>query len=88
MEKLNQIKFAITTGLVSVIIYLGCFLVMTVLGKEGLVKLSNLLIHGVDFTNIIRDETPLIETFGGAALSFIFWGVIGYLFILIYNKIK
>jgi hypothetical protein len=58
------------------------------LGKDRLVKLSNLLFHGMDFTNIIRTEIPLVETFIGAVVSFIFWGLIGYLLALIYNKIK
>ncbi len=88
MEKLNQKKFAIASGLTSVVIYLGCFLIMTVLGKDSLVKLSNLLFHGMDFSNIIRVNIPIGETLLGAVTSFIFWGIIGYLLALIYNKMK
>ena len=88
MEKLNQKKFAIAAGLTSVVIYLGCFLTMAVLGKEGIVKLSNLLFHGMDFSQIIRMNIPIEETALGAVLSFAFWGIIGYLLALIYNKIK
>ena len=88
MEKLNQKKFAIASGLTSVVIYLGCFLIMTVLGKDSLVKLSNLLFHGMDFSNIIRMNIPIGETLLGAVTSFIFWGIIGYLLALIYNKMK
>lgn len=43
MENLNQKKFALAAGLSSVVIYLGCFLIMAILGKDSLVKLSNLL---------------------------------------------
>ena len=88
MEKLNQKKFAIASGLTSVVVYLGCFLIMTVLGKGSLVKLSNLLFHGMDFSNIIRVNIPIGETLLGAVTSFIFWGIIGYLLALIYNKMK
>ena len=88
MEKLNQKKFAIASGLTSVVIYLGCFLIMTVLGKDSLVKLSNLLFHGMDFSNIIRMNIPIGETLLGAVASFIFWGIIGYVLALIYNKMK
>ena len=88
MEKLNQKKFAIASGLTSVVIYLGCFLIMTILGKDSLVKLSNLLFHGMDFSNIIRMNIPIGETLLGAVTSFIFWGIIGYVLALIYNKMK
>ena len=88
MEKLNQKKFAIASGLTSVAVYLGCFLIMTVSGKDSLVKLSNLLFHGMDFSNIIRMNIPIGETLLGAVISFIFWGIIGYLLALIYNKMK
>ena len=88
MENLNQKKFAIASGLASVAVYVGCFLIMTILGKDGLVKLSNLLFHGMDFSNIIRMDIPFGETLLGAIASFAFWGVIGYMIALIYNKIK
>lgn len=80
--------FAIASGLTSVVIYLGCFLIMTILGKDSLVKLSNLLFHGMEFSNIIRMNIPIGETLLGAVTSFIFWGIIGYLLALIYNKMK
>ena len=88
MKKLNQNNFAFSSGLTSVVVYLGCFLIMTVLGKDSLVKLSNLLFHGMDFSNIIRMNIPIGETLLGAVTSFIFWGIIGYVLALIYNKIK
>lgn len=88
MEKLNQKKFAIASGLASVVVYLGCFLIMTVLGKDSLVKLSNLLFHGMDFSNIIRMNIPIGETLLGAVASFVFWGIVGYVLAFIYNKLK
>ena len=88
MIRLSQKKLAIATGLTSVVIYLGCFLVMALLGKNGIVKLSNLLFHGMDFSNIIRMNIPIGETLLGAAISFLFWGGIGYVVAFIYNKLK
>lgn len=88
MEKLSQKKFAIASGATSVVIYLGCFLIMSVMGKDSLVKLSNLLFHGMDFSNIIRMNIPISETLLGAFVSFIFWGFIGYLLAFFYNKMK
>ena len=88
MEKLSQKKFAIASGLASVLVYLGCFLIMTMLGKDSLVKLSNLLFHGMDFSNIIRMNIPIGETLLGAVASFVFWGIVGYVLAFIYNKLK
>ena len=88
MEKLSQKKFAIASGLASVLVYLGCFLIMTMLGKDSLVKLSNLLFHGMDFSNIIRMNIPIGETLLGALASFVFWGIVGYVLAFIYNKLK
>jgi len=88
MEKLSQKKFAIASGLASVLVYLGCFLIMTILGKDSLVKLSNLLFHGMDFSNIIRMNIPIGETLLGAVASFVFWGIVGYVLVFIYNKLK
>lgn len=87
MDTLKPTKFAIATGLTSVVIYLGCNFIMSILGKESLVKLANLLFHGMDFTTIVRLQVPILETLIGTVVSFIFWGVIGYILAFIYNKI-
>jgi len=88
MESLHQKKFALAAGLTSVVIYLGCFLIMAILGKDSLVKLSNLLFHGMDFSNIIRMNIPIGETALGAIVSFVFWGATGYLISFVYNSFK
>jgi hypothetical protein len=88
MERLNKKKFAFASGLTSVVIYLGCFILMSILGKDAFVNLSNLLFHGMDFSNIIRMNIPIRETLLGALASFVLWGVMGYLLALIYNKLK
>jgi hypothetical protein len=87
MIKLKPIKTGISAGITSVVIYLGCYLIMLILGKGSLVKLSNYLFHGVDFTTIINTNIPIEETILGIVISFFFWGLIGFLFTTIYNKI-
>ena len=88
MQKMNQNKFAIASGLTSVVVYVGCFLIMAILGKDGIIKLSNLLFHGMDFNNIIRMDISIGETLLGAVVSFVFWGTIGYVLSFIYNKLN
>ena len=88
MEKINLRKIGIASGTTGAILYLACVITMSVLGKEMLVKLANLLFHGINFTNIIRMNIPINESILGIFVSFLFWGFIGYLIGLIYNKIK
>lgn len=88
MISISQKKFALASGLISVVIYLACFLSMIELGKDALLKLSNLLFHGMDFSNITRMDIPIRETLLGALGSFVFLGFTGYLLALIYNKLK
>jgi hypothetical protein len=77
MEKLKQNKFALASGLTSVVIYLGCFLTMSMLGRDALVKLSNLLFHGMDFNTVIRMNIPIGETLLGGANFIRFMGCYG-----------
>jgi hypothetical protein len=88
MEKLNQRKLALATGTTSIVIYLGCFGIMALFGKDSLVKLSNLLFHGMDFSNIIRMDIPISETIIGVFVSFLFWAIVGYVLAIIYNTIS
>lgn len=88
MKKINQNKIGIAMGLTSLIFYFGCVILMTITGKDVLIRLSNLLFHGMDFTNIIRVNIPILDTLLGALLSFILWGVLGYSFATIYNKLN
>ncbi len=87
MNKLNVKKFATASGITGAIIYLSCFVLMSILPKSTLVKLGNLIFHGVDFTNDLRMGIPIMETILGIAVSFVLWGLIGFIFSSVYNKI-
>ena len=88
MSKLNSKNFGLSIGIVSVIFYFGCVLSMLILGKGGIIYLSNLLFHGVDWSSIIRMDVPLLDTLLGAVATFILWGSLGYLSAFIYNKLN
>jgi len=88
MDKLNSKKFGIASGITGIIVYILCFLLMTILGKDALGKLANLLFHGIDFSNILRMDIQISETLIGIVVSFFFWGLTGYLLSFFYNKIK
>lgn len=87
MNKLQPFKISISLGLTSALVNLGCFLVMLLLGKESLLKISNYLLHGINFSTIINTNISIGETIIGLIVSFLFFGGTGLLFTLIYNKI-
>ena len=88
MNKIKTKKFALASGFTGAIIYTSCFVLMTILPKETLIKLANLIFHGIDFSEDLRINIPILETLIGIVASFILWGVIGYLLSFIYNKLK
>ncbi len=88
MNIINTKKFALASGFTGAIIYLSCFILMSILPKETLIKLANLLFHGIDFAQDLRMDIPIIESLIGVFGSFILWGIIGYLLGSIYNKLS
>jgi len=87
MNKLNPTKFALAAGLSSVIAYISCVLLMALVGEEGVVRISNLLFHGMEFTGNIRMDIPLTDNLLGIVMSFVFWGIMGFIISSIYNKL-
>ena len=88
MGNINVKKFSLASGLAGAIVYLSCFILMSILPKEYLIKLANLIFHGIDFSEDIRMNIPILETLIGVIVSFILWGVIGYLLAFIYKKLS
>ena len=86
--EINTMKFAKATGLTGSIFYLACTLVMTFLPKGILIRLANLLFHGIDFENLLRMDIPISETLIGIVVSFFFWGLLGYILVRVYNRLK
>jgi len=88
MNQINARKFGIAAAITGAITYFGCFLFMSILGKEALITISNMFFHGMDFTNIIRMDIPFLETIIGMGLFAIFCGIFAYILVIIYNKLK
>jgi hypothetical protein len=81
-------KFALASGITGALVYISCIILMSVLPKETLIKLANLIFHGIDFSKIIRMDIPVREILIGVVASFFLWGVIGYLLAFIYKKLN
>ena len=91
MFRLNVKKMGFATGLTGALLYLGCMIVMLTAGKEGSIKFFNNLLHGLDTSNIIRMDVPLLEAFFGIIQTFILGWLLGACIAAIYNvqiKIK
>ncbi|VAW19570.1 hypothetical protein MNBD_BACTEROID04-1088, partial [hydrothermal vent metagenome] len=43
MTQINAKKFSLASGITGAIIYISCFLLMSILGKSTLIKLANTL---------------------------------------------
>lgn len=85
MYQLNVKKLGFAFGLTAAFLYLGCMIVMTTAGKEGTITFFNSLLHGLDTSNIIRMDVPLLEAFFGIIQTFILGWLIGACVGVFYN---
>jgi hypothetical protein len=80
MYRLNVKKFGFALGLTGALIYLGCMIVMATT-----IIFFNSLLHGLDTSNIIRMDVPLLEAFFGIVQTFILGWLIGACIAAFYN---
>ncbi|WP_445731905.1 DUF5676 family membrane protein [Mariniflexile sp.] len=85
MYRLNVKKFGFAMGLTGAVIYLGCMIVIATAGQEGAITFFNSLLHGLDITNIIRMDVPLLEALIGIIQIFILGWLIGACIAAFYN---
>ncbi|TYB71854.1 hypothetical protein ES676_11970 [Bizionia saleffrena] len=78
-------KLGFAFGLTGALIYLGCIIVMATAGREETITFFNNLLHGLDTTNIIRMDVPLLEVFFGIVQTFILGWLIGACVAAFYN---
>jgi hypothetical protein len=88
MENINSKHMGLSCGLTGLIVYLGCILIMNLLGKNGTIYFFNNLLHGLDTTTIVTMKISLLNTvIGGFQTFFLFW-LIGYSISFFYNKLQ
>ena len=85
MYQLNVKKLGFAFGLTAAFLYLGCMIVMATAGKEGTITFFNSLLHGLDTSNIIRMDVPLLEALFGIVQTFILGWLIGACIAGFYN---
>jgi hypothetical protein len=85
MKRLSINAFGLAVGTTGALLYLGCMLVMTLLGEDLTIAFFNSLLHGLDVTYVIRMDIPLWEAGLGVVQTFILGWLSGACVAGIYN---
>ncbi len=85
MKRLHVKKFGFALGATSALLYLGCALLMLVIGHDGTVKFFGTLIHGLDVSGLIRTDMPVLDALTGVIQSFVLAWLVGASIAAIYN---
>lgn len=85
MNHINVRKFGLAFGVTGALLHFGCILLMFTVGKEGTIRFFNSIVHGVDFSAVIRVDIPLGEAVIGLVEIFILGWLIGACIASIYN---
>ncbi len=86
--KIQSIKFGIAFATAGVAMYLGCMLLMTVLGQEGTVWFFNSILHGFDVSNSIRMDVPIVNTAAGIVFTGFIGLFVGWVIASVYNRLS
>ena len=85
MNHIHVKKFGFAVGATSGLLYLGCALLMLIIGRDGTARFFGTLIHGLDVSGIIRMDMPAVDAVSGVIQSFILGWLIGASVAAIYN---
>lgn len=77
MNHINVKKFGLAFGLTGALLYIGCIILMLLVGHPGTVKFFNSILHGLDVSSIVRMDVPLWEAGVGLIETFILGWLIG-----------
>ena len=86
-EKLNPKRVALSLAIVSSIFYIVCAL-LVVIAPDFTTKLFGNLFHGIDITQIATTNISFGSVLIGLVQIIIYTLIVGWLFALIYNKLK
>ncbi len=85
MNTINSKKLGIALGTTGVIFYIGCMLLMLIVGQTGTTWFFNSLLHGLDVSSISRMSVPAVQTIVGIILTFGLGWLTGFLIGTFYN---
>ena len=85
MNTINVRKFGLAFGITGSLLYLGCAVIMLILGHVNAVIFFNSLLHGLDVSAIMRMDISPIEAALGIIQTFILGWLIGACIAVVYN---
>ncbi len=88
MKTINAKKLGHAFGIMVVLFYFGCILIVAVAGTEGTAFFFNTLLHGLDLSSIIRTDVPWWEALIGITESYVLAWIAGAGTAAIYNALN
>ena len=85
MNYLNVKKFGFAVGATGALLYLGCVVLMLMIGHDGTALFINSLLHGLDVSSILRMNMSSAEALNGIVVTFILGWLTGACIAAIYN---
>lgn len=85
MERLNVFRTSFAFGTTLTILYAACMFVMETVPRDVVVRFFNSIIHGIDFTLIMRWDMPWSEAVVGVSETFIVGWLVGAVYAWLYN---
>lgn len=88
MNTIHARKLGYAFGIMGVLFYFGCILLMALAGTEGTAFFFNTLLHGLDVSGIIRPDVPWWEALIGITESYVLAWIAGAGTAAIYNALN
>ena len=85
MDVIKVRRFGIAWGMTFTIIYVSSIILFLIAGHEGVVFVLNSIIHGVDFSSILRHDMAASEMTIGIVEVFVIGYLMGATIASIYN---
>ncbi|REJ76289.1 MAG: hypothetical protein DWQ47_11815 [Acidobacteria bacterium] len=84
-QSLDVGRFGFAFAGTGLLLYLGCTLVLVLVGRDSAILFFNSILHGIDVSTIIRMEMPMWEGIIGIVETYIIGWLIGASVASIYN---
>ena len=84
-KKIHSKNFGLAIGCTFSIFYIGCVVLMALLGESQTVFFFNALFHGIDISSIIRMDVSFLEVLLGIAEMFVLGWLMGVVIANLYN---
>ncbi len=85
METIHVKKFGFAFGLIAILFYFGCILLMALAGPKGTAFFFNSILHGLDVSTIIRPYVPWWEALIGLVETYVLAWIAGAGIAIFYN---